>query len=235
MRYIPIPIPKEIDALSFDLSSGQRQQLFDSGFKAVSKFLSGYQPLSETRLDSGSYKGALQNAHGGRKKYDYVFRALIRDILEASDAKELRGSIMLPTGRDTRIVVFTFGFLSGRRDALRWHTDADLEIGMTAGCSGQSWISNDVVIADLADRKFAETSGLTPEQISKIPDDRKSMISIPIRSLWANSSNDNDQGEPIGILSVDSSTQIDETRWKGNTRVVAAMQAWANNLTYFMS
>ena len=232
VRYIPISIPDDVNALSFDLDKNKQQQLFDAGYRATSSYLSQYAPLDSSRLDGGSYKAHLQKEFGGAEKYDFVMRALIRDVLSCSDAHEIRANIMLPTGRGTRIVVFTFGF---QDHSGRWHSDADLELGVAAGCSGLAWSRNEVAIADLTDTEFSKENGITDEQLGKIPPDRKSMISVPIPGLWANPYNSEEQGEPIGVLSLDSSTALDETKWKGNGEVIRCMQNWAYNLTYFMS
>jgi hypothetical protein len=113
-------------------------------------------------------------------------------------------------------------------------TDIDLELPEGAGCSGKAWSERAPSLADLAETaNNPETWGMTKEQHAKVPLSRKSMLSVPIhRPLRPD---EQSPPSPVGTLSVDSVTPLEETGWLERTSrgvlahadAVRTMMNWA--------
>ena len=95
------------------------------------------------------------------------------------------------------------------------------------------------MVADLADAKQNfENWALTHTQQAKVATDRRSMMSVPIWA-WTRDTDPNPEGLPImGILSVDSSTPLQDTGWfrdhapaheaNLNAEVLGIIQSWSD-------
>lgn len=223
--HVPIEVPKGINTLDFGISRSQRKALYDAGYQQAASFLAGYGPLQVAKIAGNQLKGQLMARYGEVKLYQPVLAALARDTEKFSRARNVRAHVMLPTGRHTLIVVYQVG--------MDGHTDSDLELHETAGCCGQAWTTASLAVADLA-RVGTDLSHwkLNQEEYSKIPKNRRSMISVPILGVPRGSARG--QGAfrpPVGVLSVDSPTQLEDTGWvKEGTvdeNVVEVLKGWA--------
>ncbi len=202
VHLVSVEIPQTIHTLKFDLSDDEIRRLYDLGYRATSEFLSSFHPLVETRKAGEDLKRGLLVNYGPPRKFQPVLWALIERVKQTTAARGLRAAIMLPTGRGTRIVTYTFGFRS-------LDTDTDLELRERSGVTGQALEARGVVIADLlSNNGDDDTWGLTEEQQRLVPPDRRSLICIPIRT-------DSQAGGdiPLATLAVDSSTPLAETGW----------------------
>lgn len=226
--HIPIHVPKGIGTLDFGISPGEREGLYRVGYEQAASVLASYGPLQVAKYAGNRLKSQLAARYGEVRLYQPVLAALARDTEVISRAKEVRAHIMLPTGRGTLIVVYQAG--------MEGHADSDLELHEAAGCCGRAWTTAKPSVADL--EQMATNPGLwgvNPEEYSKIPRDRRSMLSVPIlgpsRGLGGGQSSSR---RPVGVLSVDSSTKLLDTRWvtgkvtRMDKAVVETTTGWAN-------
>jgi NTE family protein len=232
VHYIPIPMPEGFHALRFHLPPSDREMLFHRGYTAAmeyftSKLFHWKQTASEVeRLQ------ALMPAEPDRVKE--LLQAMARDIASISHARTLRCAIMLPTGRDTRIVVY---HCQMDRDP-----DIDLEIPTTSGCTGASWKLRGLALANLDEaRSDPEKWGMTRAQQNKVPARQKSMASVPLFSYRSRSVVRSEIGELdlLGTLSLDSSTPLDNTGWvtaEGADPIfVDRMRFWGDVVSKFLT
>jgi NTE family protein len=232
VHYIPIPVPEGFHALRFHLPPSDREVLFHRGYTAAmeyftSKLFHWKQTASEVeRLQ------ALMPVEPDRVKE--LLQAIARDIASVSHARSLRCAIMLPTGRDTRIVVY---HCQMDRDP-----DIDLEIPTTSGCTGASWKLHGLALANLdAARSDPEKWEMTRAQHNKIPVRQKSMASVPLFSYRNRSAvrSEVDELDLLGTLSLDSSTPLDNTGWvtaEGADPVfVDKMRFWGDVVSKFLT
>lgn len=227
VEHITIPIPRNVKTLDFDISMEQRRALYNTGYVESSKFFGNWQRLKYGQGEAGEVRRRLQSYHGPPSLYDRILEAVVHDIEHISGAENVRAHVMLPTNRTppTRIVVYSFGM----DDA----PDADLELGLDAGCSGRAWKDGQAALADLEEaRKAPEGWGMSVEQANKVPVERKLMLSVPIRS-WISYDELASTASPIiGVLSVDSESTLESSGWiDGNgvdTKTLQTMYDWAN-------
>jgi NTE family protein len=227
--YVPVQTPPCIKTLDFGLSQDHRKRLFDAGYRASAEYLSKLEPLKRTRMAGEDLQKQLQAEFGQPQLFTSVLEALAREVERRTKAQNVRAHIMLPTGREepTRIVTYYYG--------MDHDTDRDLELPETAGCSGQAWSQRKPAFADLAKAaKDPQPWGMTRDQHNRVPKNRKAMLSVPIHSPLKEGEQHNPP-LPVGTLSVDSITPLDETGWIEYTThgllackdVVTIMMKWA--------
>jgi NTE family protein len=226
--YIPVKTPTGIRTLDFDLSRDDRKRLFDAGYKATMDSLENLEPLKRVKMAGDQLQKQLQAEFGPPQFFTPVLHALAKDIEANTKAKGVRAHIMLPTGREppTRIVTYNYG--------MERSTDIDLELPETAGCSGKAWSERAPILADLAEAdKDPAPWGMTKQQHDKVPRSQVSMLSVPIHSRLA--AGENQPPAPVGTLSVDSTTALNETGWletisdgpRAHPTAVRIMMSWA--------
>jgi len=206
VHYVKIPVSPEVDTFSRNLADHDIDALFNAGFTAAGEVLDAFPQLQWARDAGGKLQKQLQTLYGDRKLFLPPLWALAEMMKERTTARDIRAHIMLPTGRQdgSRIVVYGYGFR--KTDA-----DSDLELGEGAGCSGRALSTRGPVFADLYDaKKNHEMWFMSAEQQARVAADRMSMLSVPIFI----STEGPQRSWPIrGILSVDSSTRLDDTGW----------------------
>src|SRR5262249_28597031 len=140
--------------------------------------------LQIIKTAGGELQKLLQLRYGSPWLYRPVLAGLAREVEAVTNARRVRAHIMLPTGRGTRIVTYSHGMEIGRPDGAISFTPAHaLETPDHAGCSGGAWTDQVPTAADLAGAAANPAAwGMTREQHDKVPKDRRSMLSVPIRS-----------------------------------------------------
>ena len=230
VHYIPVSTPPGINTLDFGLSETDRRRLFDAGYNATSAALANLEPLKRVKMAGDELQRQLQAELGPAQFFTPVLHALAKDIEASTKAKGVRKHIMLPTGREppTRIVTYNYG--------MDRSTDIDLELPETAGCSGHAWSARAPILADLVEvGKDPAPWGMTKQQHDKVPRSQMSMLSVPVQSGPGLAPGENQPPAPVGTLSVDSTTPLNETGWLEMTsgepiahpKTVAIMMNWA--------
>lgn len=219
--HIPIPIPRDFDVLDFEISKKRRGELSYIGYRATSEYLQAQPVLNAYRAQNMQTAEAIQRSlqvlYGEPALYEPVLAALAHEVEAVSNARNVRVTIMLPTGRETRIVVYSHGMRRRRDDGTEAiDPDIALEIPDLAGASGQAWKTGKALVVDLEQtRRNPERWGLSTATYSRVPADRKAMLSFPIPRLGGAA--DPDDPDPrarfIGSLTLDSSTPLTDTQW----------------------
>jgi NTE family protein len=213
--HVPVPVPARFDVLNFRITRDERGQLFNIGYRATARRLSGLDFLETVKKAGDDLRKRLQARYGHPMIYEPVLAGLAREVEAETKARRVRAHLMLPTGRGTRIVVYSYGMRVERDDGrVEFHPDHDLEIPEDAGCSGRAWATKAPVVADLAEAAHDPARWrMTPEQHHKVPRDRKAMLSVPVR-CYSDGEGAGDADLPVvGTLSVDSSTPLADTSW----------------------
>jgi len=236
---IPIRIPVGIGTLDFSLDIDKRNALFDRGQATTHSFFQKH--LQELEQARGTIE-QLQALYAPPHLVEPVLQTLAKIIEDITPATGIRANIMLPTSRNTRIVVYQYG--------MDEDPDIDLELDMEAGCSGYVWANHEGAYADLEEAKTDyERWNLTKAQQNKIKPDRKAMLSVPLfdfgkASVPSNQVN-NVRGtviqqvknqELIGVLSLDTETPLEQTGWNDYNisdakSAYAIAQLWADILS----
>ena len=227
--HVPVPLRMKVSPINFNLTREVRQGLYDSGYAATAETLEKWEPFKNTRHAGAEVKKQLMARYGDPKLFQPVLAALARDVESNSRAERVRTHITLPTGRDTRMVTYHYN--------MEMDADSDLELKMSAGCSGRAWDDEMPVVADLeAAAKNPQAWGMTVADHAKVPRDRKAMLSVPIFARSQGETQENGQDAPVvGILSVDSTTMLSSSGWvNGNTidsKLVEIVTNWAYTLS----
>jgi NTE family protein len=222
--HVPIPIPARFSSLDFRMDRQRRAELFNIGFRESARALSRLEFLKIIRTAGGELQRLLQLRYGSPWLYRPVLAGLAREVEAASKARRVRAYIMLPTGRGTRIVAYSHGMEVERGDGtLSFTPDHDLEIDEGAGCSGRAWTDRVPTAADLAAAAANPAAwGMTREQHDKVPKDRRSMLSVPIRSD-VDAGIDDEHLPVVGTLCIDSTTPLPETGWLEDEEVESSL------------
>ncbi|HYR21498.1 MAG TPA: patatin-like phospholipase family protein [Chthoniobacterales bacterium] len=216
VEHVVVPIPKGIETLDFKIAKKTRKELFEAGYKATLAHFTRQWGLGDT-----SAEPKLLRAPDGLILP--ILKAVVEDFEVNTPARGLRSLVMLPTGRGTRVVAYHFG--------CDGDADRTLELQEDAGATGVAWTRREVIFADLIEARdnYQSTWKMTIDQQSKIREDRKLMVAIPIFGRSATSS----QRTVLGTLSVDTSTAREQAQWMGSKQdfVVKSGRQWAEILS----
>ncbi|MFO0956160.1 MAG: patatin-like phospholipase family protein [Isosphaeraceae bacterium] len=242
IHHIRVEIPPSFDVLDFAINEAGRRELFNIGYSATNAYLDQDERLRLIRqhsaADEADLQKRLQAVYGEPELYAPILAAVARDIEAHSKAKRLRVTVMLPTGRDTRIVVYSHGMKRVRRDGSQtYDPDMTLEIKTKSGVSGRAWEQAGVIAGDLSEaRRNPGLWNLDEAITARVPESQLSMISVRIHGRSVD-----EQSDPLGTLTVDSATALADTSWlesESNEVVrqetVSAMQGWANVLRHVL-
>jgi NTE family protein len=211
--HIAVQVPKGINTLDFSISPQQRQELFTAGHSATSSFFHKRFPQwteAQNQIEQ------LQALYAPPRVVVPVLRAAAKDFEENTPAKSVRCNVMLPTEQHTRIVVYQYG--------MDGDPDEDLELALDGGCSGVAWSTCTVAFDDLDEAKVRpQNRNMTVQQQSKVRPDRKAMLSVPIFRAGSSSRRAANAShlDMIGTFSVDTSTSLEDTQWRGNKKEYA--------------
>lgn len=229
--HIPVSIPAAISTFSFDLKRGDVDVLFNSGYASVSEYLNSLDQLQWEREAGGDLKRRLQTVYGDPKLFQPILKAVADFIEEQWRCENVRCSIMVPTGRGTRMVAYDFNMDSD--------PDADLELAENGGCTGLAYTTGEPAVADLTPDNIDYSSwNMTQGQQAKVLPTQLAMVAMPIRA----SSNDRKRTPVIATLGVDASTPLPQTGWvygKGESVIdaqfVGFLRAWVNVISKVMN
>jgi hypothetical protein len=211
------------------LEGPETNGLYNAGYAEASRYFAKHLPQWQQAQTLVEH---IQALYVPPKLVTPVLRAVSREFEEATSARATRVHVMMLTPHQTRVVVYHFG--------MDLHGDADLELEVDGGCSGESWMTKGIVAADLstAPLEFQSRWRMTQSQQNKIPKDRNAMMSFPIfRPEAQDASSDIRERHLLGTLSVDSSTHLADTNWIGEGGVVAVElgKKWAGVLAKLLT
>jgi len=221
--HVRVAIPANIDTLDFSLAKAQREELFNCGYVATSQFFHKVVP------QWGQAKGLverLQALHAPAELVQPILRTVAKEFEAGTPATHVRAHVMLPTDRGTRIVVYQYGMDND--------PDSNLELIMDGGCSGTAWRTREPTLADLTEAKTTFPKWkMTREQQNKVRTDRQAMFSVPMFDLSLPGAQKVEELNLLGILSVDSDTPLDDTKWIDERKEYAVQTAklWADILS----
>jgi len=210
---VRVKIPINVTTLKFDLEAYEVESLFNAGKAASDTEFNRWSRLKLAQQAGAEIQKELQTFYGDPQLFTPLLWGLAQSIQNYSQAEGIRCHIMLPTGRanGSRIIVYNYGFRNSDHDH-------DLELNEFGGCSGRANKLKQPIFADLekAEANFEDEWHMTDAQQKKVPDDRKSMLSVPI---FANINENPDEQPNIlkrtvrGVLSIDSITPIKDSGW----------------------
>lgn len=202
---VPVPVPSDVRTFDFDMSKEKRELLLDVGYRATYEYFSGEFKYWQAAKD---HVEQIQALHVPPLLVEPVLRSVAKSFEEQTAAKNVRTNVMLPTGYGTKIVAYQFNM---DRDA-----DWDLELRVEEGCSGVAWTTRRPAIVDwVRARKNPLLGGLPKGLQTRVRKDRRTVLSLPIFDLEQTLVSPRTTGDldVIGVLSIDTSTQIGETGW----------------------
>ncbi len=200
---VEIPTPEGIGTLDFDISSEKLGSLVEVGYNRTSQFI--FRELAPW-TQAETLVERLQALYAPAEEVRFVLQRFADNLSNVLGITSVRASVMLPTGRETRIVVYQVGM-----DA---DPDQDLEIAQDAGCSGDCWEGKEPAYADLERTAATPTEfGLTPQQQAKVRPDRRAMLSVPVFDRIPIGERDNPDPPLIGVLSFDTDKTLAELAW----------------------
>jgi NTE family protein len=219
--YIPITVPEGIGTLDFNIDKSKREALFDRGYAEASSYFHNNLPQwkqAQNKIE------ALQALRIPPRLVTPVLKAFADEIEHNTPAKEIRTHIMLPTPDQTRIIVYQYG--------MDKDPDIDMELALDGGRTGYAWANRSPVIASITD-SAESTINMTQAQRNKVRPDRKSLCAVPMFSVQRAGAKSVQDLELMGLLSVDSSTSLDEAQWLTLKKefLVDSAQRWADILS----
>ncbi len=222
VHYVEVQLPEGIDTLDFNLTTNDRQNLFNAGHSSTHSFFSKFLPQW---IQAGSTVEQIQARHVPPGLITPLLQTIAKELENNTPARNVRVNIMLPTDRDTRIVVYHYG--------MEHDPDSDLELALDGGCSGKAWSTRQPQFADLELTRstFDREWNMKRQQQNKVRQDRKAMLSLPLfdlrRSLGAQRVEDLNL---IGTLSVDTNTSFNDTLWLSDKKeyIIESMKLWAD-------
>jgi NTE family protein len=191
--YCPLKVPADVKTLDFGASRVVKSDLYGCGVESASMFFAGFEPLRRLASpDVGLYEH-LRSTHGDRSVIETALSGFVAQVEALSGCVDVRVSIMLPTGRGTRMVVYSYGF--------EGCSDEHLELGNEEGVSGAAHSREVVAIADLTRGEFRV------KQDGKVHKEAKTMMSLPIFA------NEADEARVVGTLNIDTPVAVALTGW----------------------
>ena len=221
--HVEVEVPPGISAMNFWITEKEKDHLFTKGSEATFAFFTNVVPQW---FEAANEVERLQALHTEPALVQYALAAAAEDFEIRVGTRELRCHIMLPTGYGKRIVVYQHG--------MEQDPDRDLELEMDAGCSGKAFSTRKPSFADLdAAKTDFRTWKMTQEQQNRIPDERRSMLSVPMFDLSRSAKKRRVEELPvIGTFAVDTTTALGDTGWlSGQSLAVPVAQRWADILS----
>lgn len=203
-EFYRVVVPTDgVETLNFNISEAQLKALVYAGRAETASFIQN-ELAPWTQAENQVER--LQASFAPADEVRFVLEQFVRDLEDSLQVTQVRAAISLPTGRETRIVVYQFGMDDD--------PDQDLEMAQDAGCSGQCWLNRGPTYADLEEAAREPGSfGLTPEQQAKVRKDRKAMLSVPIFERMPLSERDNPDPPLLGVLSFDTDMSLEQLGW----------------------
>jgi NTE family protein len=221
--YVPIQVPEKIDTFKFGLTTQERSDLFHVGeretFNVLKRRFSNM-PVFHARTP----KEAIQAVHNMPPRTILpLFRAMVNELEKISPAaRDLRAYIMLANEEDNLVLGYSFN--------MDGDSDEYFELSTNSKWVARAYHESMPVVGDLNElRKEPRRWGMTREQADVIKRTQQTFISVPIFKAVV-SRKDENRFQSRGLLTVDSSSSIQETQWTGDNweAVIREMIRWSD-------
>ncbi len=233
--YVPIRLDSYIPTLGLGIDKEKKTALFNCGKVQTYDYFSKIKPLMEAKDEVEE----MQALKGPPKIFRPVLRSIVRDLEKLTDGSNIRCSVMLPTDRETQLVVYQYNMEND--------DDKDMELSLESGCSGYCWRQKKRTFAFLSERH--DDWGMTPEEWRKVPSTQKAMMSFPIwdLSMALTEAKTMDDMVLVGTLNLDTATEFDNNGWANivetcgqkklfpNKTVLKIVERWADVLGKMLS
>lgn len=215
VHHIPIRTPANIDTLDFNLQREQREALFHQGYAEAASWLSQWAPLKVIRNTADGLRKASYARFGPPNRYEPILRAVALDLMAQTDAKELRTCLILPTDRGTYVTTYFYNMPDG--------AERNAEVGFGDIRLHEVWAQR-IAVVNLQSLREAQANA-----VSEVPVERVSWIGLTAPF----------KGQPSAILTVDSTTPLEETGWTDENgvlrgTVLETLCEWANLIDSLM-
>lgn len=222
--YVPIGVPQGIDTLDFSLSKEKREQLFLRGYYDAMKHLR-LALRNLTTVRPGVKKESVQ-ALLNLPQYlvQAPLKAFAQEIQDCSAATNLRAKVMLVVDGNKFVTAYHYGMDNA--------ADRDAEFNIESGWAGRAFTTRTPLIINLNKlRSNPQTLNLTEEQMRMVDLERNTALCVPIFELRerALEAQNIDELDCLGVLTVDTTTPLDDTQWKEKLPVVLGVaKKWAD-------
>lgn len=197
--YIRVKLPKEVSTFAFGMTRAAKERLFRIGKEETHRQL---ELLVKEWKTLKSERELFHSFYAAPDAITPVLRTIADEFSRVTKTKDVRCHVMLPTPRDTRIIVY--------EHLVEGCSDYDIELALGDGVTGAAWTTRADRVGDLqAIRRGAREGVVAPHEYrKKIPDTRHTMLAVPI----FNPKNKN--GKLLGTLAVDTTTTPAEADWE---------------------
>lgn len=224
-----VQIRTKVGTFQLDLSEAERESLFSDGYEDSMTFFKNY--LKEWE-QADTRRERLQALYAPPYIVEPVLASLAKEFETRTGCQDARVNISLPNRRGKKIIAYHYGFKSSD-----FEIAPDFELDVTAGSGGAAWELRSPTFADLEyARANPKEFDMTDVQARAIRADRKAIFSIPIFHLKREAGRMSEL-EPFGILAVDTSSSLDELKWREEDycRVaVDLMKKWSDVVSYIL-
>jgi NTE family protein len=228
---VVIPISDEIGTLDFDISPFQIEALINAGRAETATFIN-HALYNWTKAQTRVQR--LQALYAPASEIRFLLSQFAQDVenILKLRAGSVRVAVSLPTGWETRIVVYQFNMDND--------LDQNLELDMDGGCSGACWTDREPKYVDLADTAADPAMfHVTDAQQAKVRKDRRAMLSVPIFERAPLSDRESPQNPLLGVLSFDTDVPVTTLGWNlqgGDASnflqdVIALCELWSRIMT----
>jgi NTE family protein len=235
--YIPIPVPEGIDTLKFSLSKEERKKLYGIGLMTTWKTLRKKLPklpVAKTRMQSVQATLNIPVSH-----VQSLLKALAQEVNDITPVSNLRTHIMLPVSEKELMVTYHFN--------MDHDTDRELIVGTDSKWARQVFLKGKPTLSNLEQlRAQPEEWRLSNQLVKQIQREQLTLFSVPIREqrrrederAQRRREDERDEGDCIGVLSVDTATPLGATMWGPEDRaplILEAMMKWAKIVSRFIN
>ncbi|GAA6620797.1 patatin-like phospholipase family protein [Scytonema sp. NUACC26] len=217
--HVRVPIPANIKTLDFSIDAELRENLFYRGYSATASFLTLNLPQWKKVTNTIEQ---LQALHAPPYLVKPTLKTIVRDIEETTNLRECRSYIMLP--KDENRFAIAYQYNMDEDPDVDWQIDIN-----NKGTWGESWRERKFFLLNVRVLKQEPHAwNMTKPQVNKIPKDRKTIATVPLfnwktiteiteedfeKFLQLETTNFQkiiDSYELIGILALDTTTEIEE-------------------------
>lgn len=204
--YVKIPVPSGINALDFDLSKNNREQLYTAGENETHKALSSRAVSHWNKAHKDVTQ--IQALYAPEFLVKRVLSSLVQQLEGAGLVKDVRANVFLPVGSDRLKIIYQYGMDDD--------PDLGIDFQLNGGCVGLCFSNSKPAMADLGQAAKNDNFiawNMTKAQQNQVRSDRMAVICVPI--FDPNSKGPN--ADIRGVLAIDTSTNLADTGWMGGT------------------